>query len=81
MKLKSKVTKGGKLSIPSKFRKNLNIKDGTDVIFSIENGEMKITPVNLVLERARSILKKHVNNDVSLVDELIRERRKEAEDE
>ncbi len=81
MKLQAKVTKGGKLSIPSKFRKSLNIKDGTNVIFSTENGEIKITPINLALEKARLILKKHVSKDISLSDELIKERREEARNE
>jgi AbrB family looped-hinge helix DNA binding protein len=81
MKLKSKVSKGGKLSIPAKYKKTLNIKDGSEVIFSIKDGEMTITPINLALERARKTLRKYVHEDTHLVDELIKERRKEAENE
>lgn len=81
MKMQAKVTKGGKLSIPSKVRKVLNIKDGTNVLCSAENGVITITPINLALEKARLILRKHVSKDISLLDELISERREEAKNE
>jgi len=70
----------GRLVIPSALRKSLNLKPG-DKLIAHQVGE------SLVLERREAIEKRlwallsHIPKEVSLADELIAERRKEAQRE
>lgn len=70
----------GRLVIPAALRKALNLKPG-DRLIARKVGE------SLVLERRETIEKRlwemfsHIPKDISLVDELIAERRAEAQRE
>lgn len=74
------VGRQGRLVIPARLRKSLNLKPG-DRLVARKVGE------SLVLERREAIEKRlkdrfrHVPKEVSLVDELIVERRKAAKKE
>lgn len=82
MLARAKVAKGGKISIPSVCRKYLNIKDGEEVIFSINNNnDVIISPMHITLEKARKLISKYHAPEKSLVDELINQRRIEAKNE
>jgi len=67
----------GRLVIPAALRKALHLKQG-DRLVARQVGE------SLVLERREAVVKRlqglfaHIPKDVSLVDELIAERREEA---
>nr|VFJ55920.1 MAG: looped-hinge helix DNA binding domain-containing protein, AbrB family [Candidatus Kentron sp. FW]VFJ65576.1 MAG: looped-hinge helix DNA binding domain-containing protein, AbrB family [Candidatus Kentron sp. FW] len=67
----------GRLVIPAPLRKTLNLHQG-DRLVARQEGE------SLVLERREAVIKRlqglfaHIPRDVSLVDELIADRRKEA---
>ena len=67
----------GRLVIPAALRKALHLKPG-DRLVARQVGE------SLVLERRETVIKRlqslfaHIPKDVSLVDELIAERREEA---
>ena len=67
----------GRLVIPAALRKALNLKPG-DRLVACQEGD------RLVLERREVVVKRlqglfaHIPGDVSLVDELIAERRSEA---
>ena len=82
MLARTKVAKGGKISIPSVCRKYLNIRDGEEIIFSInDNNDVVISPMHIALERARKLISKYHDPKKSLVDELINQRRIEAKNE
>ena len=81
MLTKARITKGGKVSIPSFYRKYLHLKDGTEVIFSVKDNQVTISPLSAVLENTRKLISKYHNTDDSLVDKLIVERRIEAQNE
>ncbi|MDF2965327.1 MAG: hypothetical protein K0Q51_715 [Rickettsiaceae bacterium] len=81
MKMRSKLSKGGKLSIPSNCRKHLNLKEGEEVVFTLKEGEIVISPVRLILERVRKNINKYHSSNESLVDQLIADRRNEAKNE
>jgi bifunctional DNA-binding transcriptional regulator/antitoxin component of YhaV-PrlF toxin-antitoxin module len=82
MLARAKVAKGGKISIPSICRKYLNLRDGEEIIFSInDNNDVVISPMHITLERARKLISKYHNPNKSLVDELINQRRIEAKNE
>lgn len=81
MLAKAKITKGGKVSIPSIYRKHLHLKEGTEVIFSVQDNFITISPLSAALENTRKLVNKYHNTDDSLVDKLILERRHEAQNE
>lgn len=81
MLAKSKIAKGGKISIPSACRKYLNLKDGEEIIFDTKDGAVVMYPISVTLEKARKIVSKYHDSKTSLVEKLIAERRKEAENE
>ena len=81
MLAKARITKGGKVSIPSAYRKFLNLKDGSEVVFAIKNNQITISPLSAALENARRLVGKYHSSDDSLVDQLIAQRRDEAKNE
>ena len=81
MLAKARITKGGKISIPSIYRKYFNLKDGAEVIFSVKDNQVTISPLSAALENTRKLINKYHDTDDSLVDKLIAERRIEAQNE
>lgn len=77
---KAKVIKGGKISIPSIYRKSLSIKEGDEIIFNLDHDRLTMIPVTKSLQEVRSMISKYHPNQ-SLVDKLIMERRAEAKNE
>lgn len=73
-----RVFEGGKLVIPAPMRRSLGIAVGDTVMLSVDDGEIRIRSLDASIARARAILRRHVPEGVSLVDELIKDRRTEA---
>lgn len=76
-----KIVDGGKLVIPASMRRQLGIATGDTVLVDVDNGELRVRSVTRAIERARAILRKHIPEGVGLADELIADRRREAERE
>jgi AbrB family looped-hinge helix DNA binding protein len=76
-----KVNENGRVVIPAQFRKALGIKTGDEVILRMEEDELRITTTQKRIDRAQKLVRKYIKPGVSLVDELIADRRREAEDE
>jgi AbrB family looped-hinge helix DNA binding protein len=74
-----KIIEGGKLVIPAAMRRQLGIASGDTVLVGVEEGELRIRSLAKAVERAQAIVRRHVPRGVSLADELIEERRSEAE--
>ncbi len=81
MLAKAKVSKGGKIAIPSVCKKVLNISDGDELLFDIHNDQVIISPVKFTLQKVRKMLKERNPSNRSLVDELINERKQETANE
>ena len=81
MLLRAKVSKGGKVAIPAACKKALKISDGDELVFNIHENQVIISPLKFTLQKVRKLIKeKNILNE-SLVDKLIYERRKEADNE
>jgi len=76
-----RINENGRVVIPAAFRKALGIKAGDEVILRIEDDELRITTMKRRIERAQRLVRKYVKPGVSLVDELIAERREAAKNE
>lgn len=78
---KLKVNENGRLVIPASIRKALGINPGDVVVLRLEDDELRITTMKKRIEQAQRMVRKYVKPGVSLVDELIADRRREARDE
>jgi len=76
-----RINENGRVVIPAAFRKELGIKSGDEVILRLDDGELRITTMKQRIERAQRHARQYVKPGVSLVDELIAERREEAKRE
>ncbi len=76
-----RINENGRVVIPAPFRKALGINLGDEVILRLEGDELRITTLKRRLERAQRHVRKYVKPGVSLVDELIAERREAAKRE
>jgi AbrB family looped-hinge helix DNA binding protein len=78
LEARKRLGEDGRVVIPTSFREALGINVGDEVILRIEDGEMRITTLKLRLERAQKRIRRYVKHGRSVVDELIAERREEA---
>lgn len=81
METRVQIRKGGRLVVPVKLRRALNIKAGDEVIVRLENDSIRLIPMQRAVNLAQNIVKPYVPKGVSLVDELIKARREEAHGE
>ena len=78
---KAKIVSGGRLQLPVDIRRAMGLDDGDTVVMELRDGELHVTPYHQVLKQVRERLREYVPEDVSLSDELIADRRAEAERE
>ncbi len=79
--VRTKIAEGGRIVIPAKLRQILGIEIGENVTLSIKDNSLQITTQKEALRRIQALVRKHVPEGVSLVDELINDRREEAANE
>jgi AbrB family looped-hinge helix DNA binding protein len=78
---RTRINENGRVVIPASFRKALGIRAGDEVVLRIEDDELRITTPKRRIERAQRRIRTYVKPGVSLVDELIAERREAAKRE
>jgi AbrB family looped-hinge helix DNA binding protein len=79
--VKLRLGPDGRVVIPAAFREALGLSEGDTLIASIEDGELHLLTVAAAVRRAQSIVRRFVPEGVSLIDELIADRRREVESE
>jgi AbrB family looped-hinge helix DNA binding protein len=72
-----KVGPKGRVVVPAPIRRELGIEEGTELMARIEGDGIVLEPRAAAIRRLQALLA-HIPSDVSLVDELIAERRAEA---
>lgn len=68
----------GRLALPPHIREALAVKEGDPVWLTLEQDEVRVSTSKAVTRRIRAVVKEYVPAGVSLVDELIEDRRQEA---
>ena len=76
-----RIIEGGKLVIPAPMRRELGLTTGDTVVVDVADGELRVRSLPKAIARAQEILRRHVPEGTSLADELIADRRREAERE
>jgi AbrB family looped-hinge helix DNA binding protein len=74
----TKLSAGGRIVIPARFRKALGVETGDELIVVLEEEELRIFTRRQAIKRAQGMLRRYIPEGRSLVDELIQERRAEA---
>jgi bifunctional DNA-binding transcriptional regulator/antitoxin component of YhaV-PrlF toxin-antitoxin module len=71
----------GEIVLPASMRSALGLRPGDSLIATIEDGEVRMMTLSTAIRKAREIVRQYVPKDVSLVDELLEDRRREFERE
>lgn len=72
---------GGRIVIPAVFRDAMQVKEGDRIMASVVDGELRLITPMMGVRLAQKLVREMVPEGVSLVDELIAERRREFERE
>ncbi len=73
------VKEGGRVLLPADLRAAMGIAEGDSVVGELRNGELRLMSRSAALLRAQDIVTSAVPQNVSLVDQLLAERRAEVE--
>jgi AbrB family looped-hinge helix DNA binding protein len=73
-----KIDSAGRIVIPAEMRAAMRVKPGDAVTAEVIEGVFRIVSPHVALKRAQATARKVIPPGVSLVDELIAERREEA---
>ena len=77
----TKIGEGGRVVIPSEFRKALGVETGDQVVLVLEEGAVRMVTPKEAIRRAQALVRQYVPEGRNLSDELIAERRREAQRE
>ncbi len=78
---KAKIGPNGRIVIPAACRKALGVGPGDEVLMRLEDGELRLYTQAQAVRRAQELVRKHVPEGESLVDDLLAERRREVAQE
>lgn len=78
---RGRLVSGGRLQIPVDMRQALSLADGDAVTLEIVDGELHVRPFRDAVSRIQARLREYVSADASLSDELISDRRADADSE
>ena len=79
-RLEVKIGPGGRIVIPAAFREAMEAGEGDTLVATIDgDGVVQLTSASAALRMAQRIVRETIPSDVSLVDSLIADRRRESE--
>ncbi len=80
--LHSQIESDGRVKLPPQVLEELDLEAGHDLEFRVQGGSVRILPsLSERVRRVQEKMKKYIQPGRSVVDELIAERRLEAENE
>jgi|APHig6443718053_1056840.scaffolds.fasta_scaffold531565_2 AbrB family looped-hinge helix DNA binding protein len=79
MQIHLSMAENGRVLIPAEVRAAIGLKAGGKVVARVENGALVIEPLDAAIRRVQEAMKPYTSPGESLVDELIADRRREAE--
>jgi AbrB family looped-hinge helix DNA binding protein len=75
-----KVGRKGRVVVPAPIRRELGIEEGSELVARIEGDHLVLEPRAAAIRRLQALFE-HIPPDVSLVDQLLAERRDEVQRE
>lgn len=77
-KSRIQIGAGGRIVIPAEMRAAMGVGEGDMLSARIVDGELRLLSQDAAIRRAQALVRQYIPEGVSLVDELIEERRAEA---
>jgi bifunctional DNA-binding transcriptional regulator/antitoxin component of YhaV-PrlF toxin-antitoxin module len=81
LKARVQIGAGGRVVIPSEMRAIMGVSEGDMLLAQMVDGELRLLSQDAAIRKAQAIVRQYVPEGVSLVDELIADRREEARQE
>jgi AbrB family looped-hinge helix DNA binding protein len=78
---KTKLGKGGRIVIPTEYRRELGVEPGDEIILHLDEEGLRLYTPAQAVARAQSLVGRYIPEGRSLSEELISERREEVADE
>ena len=72
------VGKGGRIDVPTAFLAAMGVREGDPIQLIVEGDGIRVLSRDAVIRDLQAYVRSHIPDDVSLVDELLEERRAEA---
>lgn len=69
---------GGRIVIPAAFRKAMGVEESDDVVLHLVDKELHVMSRAAAIKQVQELIAQYAPEGVSLVDELLAERRREA---
>ncbi|MBW4594005.1 MAG: AbrB/MazE/SpoVT family DNA-binding domain-containing protein [Brasilonema angustatum HA4187-MV1] len=58
--IKTKISEGGRVVIPSEYRKQLGLEVGDEIMIQLVDGEMRICSLEEAVKRAQGIVRRYI---------------------
>jgi len=78
VEIRTQVSKDGRIVLPAKLRKALEIQAGDELVMLLENGSIRMIPLRQAVTLAQKAVRHYVPKGTSLVDVLIQARKEET---
>lgn len=75
------MSAGGRVVIPAQIRDAMGVKPGDELVLRLEEKVLSVFSLDEAIRQAQAVVRRYVEPGRSLSDELIRERRREEEDD
>jgi bifunctional DNA-binding transcriptional regulator/antitoxin component of YhaV-PrlF toxin-antitoxin module len=72
------LDKGGRFVVPARFRKEMGWEQGDKLTLEVIENELRVVSVKQAIRNAQKMVARQVPAGVSLVDELLRDRKNET---
>ena len=77
----TKLGEGGRLVIPVEYRRELGVETGDELVLLLEYHSIRVLTPHEAIRRAQAIIRSYIPEGSRLSDELIEDRRRDAERE
>jgi len=74
---RAKIAEEGSITIPADYLQALGLHVGDEIIIRLEDDGLHIFTPQQAIKHAQELVKRYIPQDVSLADELLKERRLE----
>lgn len=74
----ARIGEAGRLVIPAEFRERLGLVPGSEVVLRLDETGLHLQSRQQAIAHAQSLVRRHVPQERDLVDELVRDRRRES---
>ena len=75
------IAPNGRITVPAAVRRQLGLKGGEKLNIRVLDGTLVFETMDAALKRVRAIMRQYIDPNISMVDELIADRRAEAASE